>query len=144
MPVPKKPCGYCDSLTHWPYQCYKNPYLKKFGWQGSKLYDNTRVQKKLKKRGKQHVNWMRTRRQWFIENLAESYECYLCGRYLEPYETTLDHVIPRSRAPHLRYEMSNLKPCCWSCNTEKGSKVYEQTDRASALPNHPRLDEEGP
>lgn len=37
-------------------------------------------------------------------------------------ETTLDHVQPRSGAPDLRYEFSNLKPCCYACNSAKGSK----------------------
>lgn len=125
MSVPTKPCKFCGTLTHWPYQCYKNPYLKKFGWKGSRLYNVPKVQKTLRRRGKAHVNWMRTRRQWFIENPAEYYTCYICNKSLMPYETTLDHVIPRSRAPHLRYEMSNLRPCCYLCNSEKGSKVYE-------------------
>jgi hypothetical protein len=40
-------------------------------------------------------------------------------------ETTLDHVIPRSRAPELRYDPNNLRPCCWTCNSKKGSRVYE-------------------
>lgn len=125
MPVPTKPCKFCGTLTHWPYQCFKNPYLKKYGWQGSKAWDNPKTRKALKKRGKHYVIWMKTRTQWFIENPAEYYNCYICGKSLMPYETTLDHVIPRSRAPHLRYDMSNLKPCCGLCNQEKGSKVYE-------------------
>ena len=35
---------------------------------------------------------------------------------------TLDHKIPRSAAPHLRYVDANIQPACWPCNTLKGSK----------------------
>lgn len=42
-----------------------------------------------------------------------------------PSETTLDHVKSRSSRPDLRYEFSNLKPCCFTCNTLKGSKSVE-------------------
>lgn len=119
-----RPCNYCKVPGHYPYQCSSNPYLKKYGWRGSKGYDNPKAIKSLKKRGKQYINWVRTRREWFINNPAESYICYLCGKYLLPNETTLDHVLPRSRNPELRYKFSNLKPCCYDCNIKKGSKVY--------------------
>lgn len=70
-----------------------------------------------------HKNlWQKTRRKWFKENSSEFYTCYLCFRFLLPEETTLDHVIPRSARPDLRYELSNLEPCCWECNYKKGSK----------------------
>lgn len=73
--------------------------------------------------------WLQARAQWFKENWPNEqgfYICYLCGKWLDQKETTLDHVLPRSRRPDLRYEMSNLMPCCASCNLEKGSKVYEE------------------
>lgn len=82
--------------------------------------------RKKKAKTKAALKWDQTRRLWFKENHQESYTCYLCGKFLYKNQTTLDHVIPRSRAPHLRYEFSNLKPCCWDCNSEKGSKVLEE------------------
>lgn len=121
--TPKKPCGYCESLNHFPYQCFKNPFLKKFGWKGSK---SKRLPKTKRNHSSHATLWIRTRRQWFIENPAEFYVCYICDKSLMPYETTLDHVKSRSRHPELRYVMSNLKPCCWTCNSEKGSKDIEE------------------
>lgn len=121
--TPAKPCGYCGSLLHWPYQCFKNPYLKKFGWNGSKSHHIP------KSRAGQSVHvklWARTRRVWFINNLAEFYTCHYCGKSLMPYETTLDHKSPRSRSPELRYEQDNLVPCCWVCNRLKGSVSHEE------------------
>lgn len=80
--------------------------------------------------GKHKKLWLQTRRQWFKENppnFEGFYICYLCGIWMEDRETTLDHVIPRSRAPHLRYDFDNIRPCCWKCNSEKGSKVLTET-----------------
>ena len=124
MPMPSKPCGYCESLTHWPYQCYKNPHLKKWGWKGSRSYDKP-ITKSAKTHGKSYVKWIKTRTQWFIENAADYYTCYLCHKSLMPYETTLDHVVPRSHDATLRYDFKNLKPCCYTCNSKKGSQSLE-------------------
>lgn len=66
-----------------------------------------------------------------MDNLADYYNCYICGKYLTPLETTLDHVIPRSNFRNYanRHDYSNLKPCCATCNTEKGSKhLTDSTD----------------
>jgi 5-methylcytosine-specific restriction endonuclease McrA len=71
--------------------------------------------------------WERTRQKWFKENppnFEGYYVCYLCEKWVSVKEITLDHVIPRSRRPDLKYEMSNLQPACWDCNYIKGSKVY--------------------
>lgn len=83
-----------------------------------------KANKRPKQRGKAAMDWTRAKMQWFRENKAEYYTCYLCSKRLERNETTLDHIIPRSRAPHLRYVQTNLAPCCWPCNSEKGSQVY--------------------
>ena len=69
-----------------------------------------------------------TRNLWCQDNPANDegyYVCYLCGRWLLPIETTLDHVVPRSHAPELRLDLDNLAPCCYTCNVEKGSKSLE-------------------
>jgi len=54
------------------------------------------------------------------------YECYICLKWVDYTEVTLDHVIPRSRAPHLRYDLDNLRPCCGTCNSNKGSKTLDK------------------
>lgn len=129
MPLPTKPCKYCESLSHWPYQCRfskKNmrPQKPKLAIKRAKPFRFVPI----KKVGKQTAKWYKTRTKWFKEHPSDYYTCYLqisplCPKVMPPEETTLDHIIPRSRAPHLRYEFSNLKPCCGPCNTEKGSRV---------------------
>lgn len=93
---------------------------------GKRAYSDYCVQHKPRKpipqQGKHAKKWQDTRKQWFRENPAKQYVCYLCGKLLNKEETTLDHIKPRSGNPELRYEFSNLKPCCWSCNASKGSK----------------------
>lgn len=79
--------------------------------------------KPIKKRGKVANEWDKARAKWFRENPYDNFICYICGKYMTRQETTLDHVIPRSRAPHLRYAQENLQTCCWSCNNSKGSMV---------------------
>lgn len=123
---PTKPCRFCGGLGHWPYQCFQNP-----------------KRKALKTSGKTNKQWLVTRRTYFKRNPPimmpfPHYECYICGKWLIPPKSsgyyspeiaeqlgeypTLDHVLSRSRHPELRFGQDNLKPCCWQCNTEKGSK----------------------
>lgn len=109
MPVPKKPCKYCKGLGHWPFQCFQNPDGKR----------------KYVKPGKQALAWQQTRRNWFWDNQASFYICHYCGKQMLPGETTLDHKIPRSRAPHLRHDYDNIVTCCLRCNTLKGSVAHD-------------------
>ena len=53
--------------------------------------------------------WIRAKKRWFKEN-EPNFQGY--------------YVIPRSRRPDLVTDQSNLRACCWTCNGEKGSKVY--------------------
>lgn len=46
--------------------------------------------------------------------LAGGPSCEYCG---EPFATTADHILPRSRGGG--NEIENLAPACASCNTEK-------------------------
>lgn len=108
--IKPKPCRWCQSEKHLSWRCYQNP---KRAEQTAKKLSNGKVARR----------WYKTRRQWFKENPAEGYTCYLCGVYVPKNEVTLDHIIPRSRRPDLRYELTNLAPACWTCNSQKGSKV---------------------
>lgn len=77
--------------------------------------------------GKIGKEWLRVRRKWVKDNPPDHagyYYCYLCGRAMAQPEMTLDHVVPRSRRPDLRFSGDNLRPCCYTCNNSKGSKVY--------------------
>lgn len=72
-----------------------------------------------------------TRAAWFHSHAPDRdgfYTCYICGDKLLPRETTLDHVKSRSRHPELRFEPSNLQPCCWRCNTAKGSRDLDELE----------------
>lgn len=76
--------------------------------------------------GKQGKKWLKTRKRWFKTFPSDHYICYICGHHLLNWQVTLDHVESRSRHPELRYTLSNLKPCCYSCNRAKGSLSLEQ------------------
>ena len=112
--VVNKICKWCGEAApkHWPYQCRENPNK------------NKAIHRIIRTRGKEAENWAMIRKSWFVAHPQDSYECYSCGKTLLPVATTLDHVIPRSNAKNYanRHEFDNLKPCCWSCNYEKGSK----------------------
>lgn len=80
---------------------------------------------RIKSIGKQATKWIKYRAEWFTNNPPNKdgfYVCYICGDNLTPKETTLDHIIPRSARPDLKYVETNIKPCCYKCNSDKGSK----------------------
>lgn len=120
---PKKPCKYCGGMGHFPYMCYKNPKNKKNRYSS------------LKAKGKYAKQWDKTRETWMRQNpppiRGKFWECYLqihewCPRLIDESKLTLDHVVPRSKAPSLRFDQENLKPACIYCNNMKGSKSLEQ------------------
>ena len=117
---PTKPCKHCDEFprTHFDYQCFKNP----------------RPRKRISTRGKVSNQMQKTRHVWFTHNPPDSngyYHCYLnisdqCPNRLLPIETTLDHVQPRGSHPELRNDLLNLMPCCYWCNSLKGSRSLKE------------------
>lgn len=81
--------------------------------------------KRPKREGKHAELWKVARAEWLEKhrpNHQGYYECYICGTWVEEANITLDHVQPRSSRQDLRYNMNNIQPCCWTCNSEKGSK----------------------
>lgn len=111
----KKPlCKICDREGHYAYQCFKKQ---------QKPLQST---KQMKRNGKHHRLWQETKARWYKANPFPHYTCYICGAVMSKEYTTLDHKIPRSRAPELRYDLNNLAPCCFACNGEKGSRVYDK------------------
>ncbi len=87
-----------------------------------------RSKKPIKKVGKYTAKWFKTRSEWFNNHLPDNgyYQCHYCGEFLLPRETTLDHIKPRGSHPELRFEQTNLVPCCYLCNKKKGSLNYEK------------------
>lgn len=158
---PKKPCKYCGGMGHFPYSCYKNPKRKDTAGKRAKPLQASRKpikqNKPLRQHGKVAKQWDLTRHTWLRKNpppIAGKYwECYLrinpqCPRLLYSLDNkpdddeiratgalpiTLDHVISRSRDPSKRYDLDNLRPACWWCNTDKGSKSVDQV-RPNVLP----------
>lgn len=118
---PTKPCKWCgeENPTHYPFQCKDNPKRNKY---------------KLPKQGKVAFAMKMTRDVWFDKNPPDSngfYHCYLnisnqCPNRLLPIDTMLDHVQPRSSHPELRFDLLNLMPCCFWCNSLKGSRSLKE------------------
>ena len=103
-------CTFCGSTEHSQFYCRLKPH---------KTLQTTHTFRKL---GKHEIRWLETRNEWLKRHPGRTWNCYLCGRLLTIETLTLDHVKSRSRHPELRYELSNLRPCCWPCNTAKGSR----------------------
>lgn len=113
-----KPCKWCGGTNHLSFQCRDNPK--------NANRQPIRAKKPMKKVGKVTKTWLKVREQWFKDHPAEWYNCSLrlvaeCPGATRRSETTLDHIIPRSARPDLRYEYSNLQPACYPCNNEKSS-----------------------
>ena len=76
----------------------------------------------------------------FLKKMRRKYKklhCVYCGKQgLIVYEfsktpnksnmATADHFIPKSLAPHLARDASNLRVCCNPCNSKKGSDLWEE------------------
>ncbi len=80
----------------------------------------------MKARGKISDKWTKARRDFLAANPPNHegyYACSLCPRWIHQDEITVDHIIPRSRAPELRFEFSNLAFAHAECNAAKGSTV---------------------
>jgi len=120
-------------MGHFSYQCFTNPKkaLKRTEIKRTPLKPS---RKPINRQGKTAKQWFITRATWIKKNPppieGEYWECYLqihewCPVRIDIRHLTLDHVISRSRAPSLRFNLDNLKPACNYCNVEKGSRTYE-------------------
>lgn len=49
-------------------------------------------------------------------------KCELCGRAPPEVVLHVDHIIPKSKAPELRYEIKNLQVLCGDCNLGKSNR----------------------
>lgn len=59
--------------------------------------------------------WQRIRAQVLAANSV----CWLCGR---PGANEVDHVVPASVRPDLRFDPANLRPAHSTCNRRRGAK----------------------
>lgn len=129
--TPKKPCKYCGLMGHFSYACFHNPKRK---LKQIKRTAIKRSDKPINKVGKTTKQWFITRANWIKKNPppidGRYWECYLqihewCPIRIDVHQLTLDHVVSRSRDPSLRFNLSNLKPACQYCNSEKGSRSLD-------------------
>lgn len=116
-----KTCKWCGDPEpkHYPFQCFQNPKYGKY-----KMPTQQRMN-----RGSVAWTMKAVRDHWFSKNPPNHegyYVCYLCGRWVLPIDTELDHVEARSRRPDLRYDLDNLKPACHGCNKAKGSLSVDE------------------
>lgn len=108
-----KPCKHCGSDKHTSLMCFSKPRTA--------LKSN---RKAINRVGPVTAKWIETRNEWIQQNHTETgtWNCYICYELLTIETLTLDHVKSRSRHPELRFDLNNLKPCCASCNSKKGSR----------------------
>lgn len=69
--------------------------------------------------------WLKTRKLWIKENPPNHEGYYICaigGDWVPANAMKLDHIIPRSNRPDLRFVLNNLQPTCERHNNQKGSK----------------------
>ena len=112
-----KPCKKCGRDGHSAAFCYQT---------------KKKVPAKItpaKKVGKESKAWAEFRKHYLILNPPNHegyYECYICHKWVLADEITLDHVVAPSRNSLLRYNEENIRFCCYSCNTRKGSQSLER------------------
>lgn len=58
--------------------------------------------------------------------IRDNLTCQYCGRWFEPWELTVDHILPKSRGGEVSWE--NLIACCVECNKRKGDRTPEEAN----------------
>lgn len=125
-------CRICYKDNHWTYQCFKKPIKKT----KPVIIKRKRIVPKIDQQ------WVATKKQWFKANppLDSYYYCHYCHRVLVKNDefndygveyVTLDHKVNRHNKA-LKYDLDNLVPCCFRCNSLKGSRSYENFCREHA------------
>lgn len=71
--------------------------------------------------------WQKVRYQ-YLRTLKERY-CLLCGAREKDKPLHVDHIRPRSKFPHLQFDLNNLQLLCEDCNLAKGN-WYEDDFRS--------------
>lgn len=120
-------CQHCDSDKHTKGSCPERPSKKDLAKVDAKTGRYPDVT--LRRVGKYGERWAATRTKWHRLNKPNHqgyFQCHICRGMVLATEMELDHVISRTRAPELRFELSNLKPSHSKCNRDKGSKNIDE------------------
>lgn len=131
-------CTHCDKLGHTRKDCVTLK-LHKLENDATRLNQKTGRYpdvKPIKKSGKYGQKWLYTRRLWIAHNPPNHsgyYQCHYCTTLIPRAEMTLDHKESRSRRPDLRYELSNLVPCCAADNERKGSRSHDEYTHSCSI-----------
>lgn len=71
--------------------------------------------------------WRRIREQV----LRRDPNCMIRGPKCTGVSTTVDHVVPLSKAPHLAHDLNNLRGACGPCNYGGGARITNNARRAA-------------
>ena len=78
------------------------------------------------RQGRGHSRYVRAK----ANQRAKRADCWICGEPIDyeaesrpsnPDSYTVDHVVPWSKDPTLRYEPTNLRSAHWKCNDARGA-----------------------
>lgn len=127
-------CKFCGEIgKHYSWQCPNKP------------------RKALKKEApKSQARRQRTSREWYESNPPPNpdgtWTCYLqisplCPKRVDRTTINLEHVKPRAKYQHLKYDPSNIRPACEPCNKLKGPWTLEQL--AETYPKIRKMLEDG-
>lgn len=107
MPLPSRPCKYCGSLTHWPFQCRQNPKTKK----------------SIPKKGKRTLEYEEWRDTVAIPYLDRTTGriCQRCfGARCGNRQLDVDHKKNRGSNPQLKMDLNNIQYLGrYPCHAEK-------------------------
>lgn len=125
-----KPCKICGGLSHTAAFCYQKankPIKIKSYLPRSRKLIPAESKKAYSRRVQTYHKWMKAN----PPNSDGHWLCYLqiselCPKRLVRETLTLEHVITRSKAPELKYDITNIRPACGWCNKMKGSRTLEQ------------------
>lgn len=110
MPMPTKPCKWCGSDRHWPFQCFKNPKRKT----------------SIKQKGKRTQRYEEWRDKVAIPYLdAKGRVCALCGgNRCGNKQLDVDHIQNRGSHPDLIMNLSNVQYVGrYPCHYEKTNNI---------------------
>jgi 5-methylcytosine-specific restriction endonuclease McrA len=78
--------------------------------------------KTIPQKGKYAKKWDTFKLDWFKRHTQAVMTCGICGLPVKREDVVLDHILPKSGEPQLRYVDSNIQASHWICNGQKGSK----------------------
>ena len=111
--MPSKPCKYCGSIAHWPYQCFKNPKRRTT----------------IKQKGKKAIRYDKWRDEVAIPHLdaTTGRVCALCnGTRCHNKQLDVDHIQNRGSHPELIMSLSNVQYVGrYPCHYEKTNNISQ-------------------